>query len=42
VQKDELELETQGASEREKHWRDSIDKLNRDLVILQNNSTHKE
>ena len=36
VQRDELENETRLAAEREKEWRDTIDKLNKDLVSLQN------
>ena len=42
VQRDTLEAETQGAAERERLWRDQIDKLNRDVVSLQNTLTMKE
>ena len=42
VQKDDLSLETKSAAEREREWRDTIDKLNRDLVSLKNSLTLKE
>lgn len=42
VQKEELEGETKLASEREKQWRDTIDRLNRDLVSLQNRMALKD
>lgn len=42
VQKDDLSLETKSAAEREREWRDTIDKLNRDLVSLKNSLALKE
>ena len=42
MQKDDLGLETKSAAEREREWRDTIDKLNRDLVSLKNSLTLKE
>ena len=42
VQKNDLEIETKEAAEREKKWRDTIDRLNRDLVALQTNLARKE
>ena len=42
VQKDELEQETQAATERERTWRETIEKLNKDLLSLQNSIGSKE
>ena len=42
VQKDDLELQTQDASQRESQWRERVDKLSRDVTQLQSALSMKE
>jgi len=42
VQKEGLEMQTEGAAEREKQWRDNIERLNRETFTLSNALAQKE